>query len=210
MAVRRSSVVLTVIIGLTVPALVLAGVPERKLTLIRIGQEATSPPNSHSASALATTGAPAPGLTFCPGEQVPFMAPMFMTFAAVPVSAGEHLTGTLSASGMVFESCIVNPLETGSCQISPDGSTISFDLPSILASDADLSGVMEIPPGSPYCGTITLSADLTAPQTYHMSQSTDYACNGGPCPVPLLGRSGLVILTLLVATAGIASLWRRV
>ncbi len=210
MAVRRISVVLTVIIGLTVPALGLAGVPGGKLTLIRIGEKATSSPQPQRASALATAGGGSEILTFCPGEPVPFMAPMVMTFAAAPVSAGDHVIGTLSVSGMVFQSCIVNPLETGSCQISPDGSTISFDLPSILASGADLSGLMEIPPGSSYCGTITLSADLTAPQTYHTSQSTDYACNGAPCPIPLLDRSGLAILTLLVATAGILSLWRRV
>jgi hypothetical protein len=191
------------------PALVWASGPAGTLTLIKIGQEATSSPNSKSASALATTGVENQGLTFCPGVPVPFMAPMVMTFAAVPVSAGDHVIGTLSASGMVFESCIVNPLETGSCQISPDGSTISFDLPSILASEADLSGLMEIPPGGPSCGTITLTADLTAPQTYHLSQSTAYECNGVPCPIPLLSRTGLAILALLLAAVAAAVLSRR-
>ena len=209
MALRRISVVLTVIIGLTVPALGWAGVPGGKLTLIRIGQEATSSTQPLRASALVTARGGSEILTFCPGVPVPFMAPMVMTFAAVPVSAGDHVIGTLSASGMVFQSCIVNPLETGSCQISPDGSTISFDLPSILASGVDLSGLMEIPPGGPYCGTITLNADLTAPQTYHLSQSTAYECNGGPCPIPLLSRTGLAILALLLAAAAVAVLSRR-
>jgi hypothetical protein len=202
-------VVCGVVLCLVLPALAWAGAPEAAL---HFGQKVGHLTMSVSAPGPSPRVEQQPPMTapFCPGVPIPWD----WTFAGNDyggiINAGDHVVGTINVSSFVFLSCVVNSPTTGTCTVSPDGSSISFNLTNVQGPSAgDISGNGEVPPDGGYCGTISATLNLTEPHTFTGTETDPYECNGVPCPIPTLNTPGLAVLALLLAGLAVAVLLRR-
>lgn len=128
------------------------------------------------------------------------------------ISVGDHVAGTITLSGFVALTCTANTTNDSgaTCSVSPDGSVISFDLPSVQGLDpGDIYGTAEIASGAPNCGTISATLHLTEPHTFTGTETDPYECNGVECSIPTLGTPGLAALALLLAGLAVVVLLRR-
>lgn len=154
-------------------------------------------------------GGPAP---FCPGQSVPWSLTA-LGQTTPPIVDGDTVVGTRTLTGLVYLTCQVNAPTTGTCNLSPDGSTISFNLVvhSPTSPSGDISGTYEVPPGGPDCGTIVGTTTLTEPHAYSQSGQGQYACPGTVCysAIPAVSGPGLAVMALLLAVAAVFVLRRR-
>jgi len=194
---------------LVVAAFAGAGTPQAG---VRFGQKAEARPASTAGGpqgAAAPQTGTNPEVSLCPGEQVSYEV-FFVGNAFGTINAGDTVVGTLAFGGMVFQTCQVNAPTTGTCTVAPGGSSISFNLANVQSPPGgDISGTFQVPADAPTCGILTIRVDLTEPYTSDTEQLTPYACAGVPCSVPALGRTGLLVLALLLAAIAVGALVRR-
>jgi len=147
---------------------------------------------------------------WCPGQSQPWDV-SFVGSDFGTINDGDTVVGTITLSGLVFQTCQVYGPTIGTCTIAPDGLSISFNVVAHAASTADISGTYEIPPGAPNCGSLLATITLTAPHAFQVVDDTTYACDGIPCPspIPAVGGSGLAVMALLLAAVAVIALWRR-
>ena len=194
---------------LVVAAFAGAGTPQAGFHFVRqAGQRAASTAGVQQGAAAAQGGIDPSIPNFCPGETIPYEVNLVGLDSII---AGEDVEGTIAFTTLLFQTCQVNAPTFGTCTVSPDGSTISFDLGNVQSpAGGDLSGNLLLPEDAPNCGTVTDTIDLTEPDTFHESDTTPYACDGVTCAIPATGRLGLLVLALLLAAIGVATLYRRV
>jgi hypothetical protein len=189
MASASKRLAFVVAVGLILPGIVLAG---------------DTPQGFLFGPQLRGQGMVAPA---CPGVPEDWYEAFVGQDLGGTINTGDHVIGTISATGIVFVTCKVN-LPSGTCQVAPGGASISFDLPSVqyTGNPGDISGTAEIPVGAPYSGTYSATMTLTSPHSFQGSLTDqEYACND----IPTVGKPGIVIMALLLAGLGVILLLRR-
>jgi hypothetical protein len=147
--------------------------------------------------------------TWCPGQSQPWSFSFVGTNYGT-INAGDTVVGTVSESGLVFQTCQVNAPTTGTCTVAPDFLSISFNLVVQSPVTGDISGTVEVPTGAPSCGLVSATLTLTEPHSFQGTQTSSYACNGLPCPsaVPAVSGPGLAVMGLLLAGTAVLVLKR--
>lgn len=147
---------------------------------------------------------------WCPGQSQPWDVKFVGTDFGI-INDGDTVVGTVTVSGLLFQTCQVNGPSPGTCTVAPDGLSISFNVVAHGASIADISGTYELPPGAPNCGSVFATITLTEPHAIQVPDDTAYACNGFPCPspIPAVGGRGLAVMGLLLAGTAVWVLKRR-